>query len=119
MSQSAGSAKSLSGSSTSEVQKNWVRPPSIPELTSMKNTTDNYHGSAHPQKTGTCLPPGSLTIKGSNSELAELTKLGLDRIEIRQLTGIVIALGILNDTVLIDDESGALRHTAHVEILFG
>src|SRR5437762_12802 len=43
----------------------------------------------------------------------QLRQLRFDLVEMGQLAGVVIAFGVLDYAVAIDDESGALRHAAH------
>ena len=46
----------------------------------------------------------------------QLRQFRFDLVEIWQLSCVVIALGVLDHAVLIDDERGAFRHAAHSEI---
>src|SRR6266446_6332616 len=46
----------------------------------------------------------------------QLRQLRFDLLEIRQLPGVVITLGVLDHPVLVDDERRALRHATHSEI---
>src|SRR6266568_4542512 len=46
----------------------------------------------------------------------QLRQFRFDLLEIRQLPGVVIALGVLDHPVLVDDERRALGHAAHAEI---
>lgn len=48
--------------------------------------------------------------------LGELGEAGLDGVEVRELSGGVVGLGILNDTGFVDDERGAFWHSAHDEV---
>src|ERR1043166_6420185 len=46
----------------------------------------------------------------------QLREFRFDLIEVRQLAGVVIAFGVLDQAVLIDDECGAFRHARHAEV---
>src|ERR1700731_260999 len=66
--------------------------------------------------------PASNEVSVLNSSFISLCKsfqlgqLGFDFVEVRECTGVVITLSILNHALAIDDENGSLRHTAHPEI---
>src|ERR1051325_9871667 len=49
----------------------------------------------------------------------QFRQLCFDLVEIRQLFGVVVALGILNHAVLVDDEGRTFRHSGHAEINLG
>lgn len=49
--------------------------------------------------------------------LGKLAELGLDRLEVGEIAGAVVDLGVLHNTGLIDEESRTLGNSAHDEVL--
>lgn len=48
--------------------------------------------------------------------LGEFGEAGLDCVEVGELSGGVVGLGVLDDTGFVDDEGGALWHASHDEV---
>ena len=53
------------------------------------------------------------------SGLGEFGEAGLDCVEVGELSGGVVGLGVLDDTGFVDDEGGALWHASHDEVFVG
>ena len=49
--------------------------------------------------------------------LGEFGEAGLDGVEVGELSGGVVGLGVLDDTGFVDDEGGALWHSSHDEVV--
>ena len=73
----------------------------------------NIQGLTPQKKPGSLRAFRKIADQGGSAELFESR---FDRLEVRHLARVVVALGVLNDPGTVDDESGTLRHTAHVEI---
>jgi len=50
------------------------------------------------------------------TDLVQLGELCLDGFEVRELAGVVVGFGVLDDTVFVDDEGGTFGDAAHGEI---